>query len=91
MQKLNERVEPSAPVLVMAHPGTREERIYLIRNAYVTASGAWFHCEERLPRGTYIKIVFRLKYSPDQKAIKVVRYGRVVNTGFMGFSVDFDS
>jgi hypothetical protein len=90
MEKLNDRVEPSAPVLVVANPGTREEKIYFIRSSYITASGAWFHTNERLPRGTYTKMIFRLKYDTEQRTLRVTRYGKVAQTGIMGFAVQFD-
>jgi len=90
MQNLNDHVELSTPVLVLANPGTREERIYLIRNSYMTASGAWFHSDENLPRGTQTQIIFRLKYGPEQRTHRVMRSGKVVRTGFMGFAVEFD-
>ena len=80
----------TGPALVMANPGTREERIFLIRNSYMTESGAWFHSHENLTRGTYTKIIFQLKYDLDQRTIRIERYGRVVKTGFMGFEVEFD-
>ena len=90
MQRLNERMEPNGPALVMANPGTREERIYLIKNVYITSSGAWFHFNERLSRGTHIQVTFRLKYGLDQKPLRVTYSGKVVQTGFMGFAVEFD-
>ena len=82
------RVKPNAPALVLADPGTLEERIYIIRVENLSAAGAFFRTNVNLSCGTFTKIFLRLRN--EKKFIMVEFFGKVVRSEPGGFAVAFE-
>jgi len=85
------RVKPNAPALVLADPGTPEERIYIIRVENLSAAGAFFRTNVNLSCGTPTKILFRLKYGSKQKIMRMEFSGKVIRSEPEGFAVAFEN
>ena len=85
------RVKPNAPALVLADPGTRGERIYIIRVENISAAGAFFRTNVHPSYGTPTKILFRLKYGSKQKIMRMEFSGKVIRSEPEGFAVAFEN
>jgi hypothetical protein len=90
IERINNHLVGDSPAIVVANPGTREERIYLIRKVITSSVGAWFSSDVKLPRGTFTQVIFRLRYGIDERNINVKFFGRVVRSDPEGFGVEFE-
>jgi len=90
MERMYDHVVESQRALVLANPGTKEERIYLIREVVTSSYGAWFHTDVNLSRGTPTQVIFRLKYDTEKKILMVKFFGRVIRSEPGGFAVAFE-
>jgi hypothetical protein len=90
MECIDNHLDKTAPALVVANPGTREERIYLIREFINFSSWAWFRSDADISRGTPTQVFLQFKYGTEQSTSRVKFYGKVVRSGPGGFSVAFE-
>ena len=90
MERMYHHVLESQRALVLANPGTQEERIYLMKEVITSSSGAWFRTDVTLPRGTLTQVIFRLKYGTENKILMVKFFGKVVRSEHGGFEVAFE-
>jgi hypothetical protein len=90
MEKINNHLEETAPALVVANPGTRGEKIYLIKGRLTFPSWAWFRSDVNLPRGKPTQVILQIKYGTEQSTIRVKFYGEMVRSGPGGSSIAFE-
>ncbi len=90
MDGIHRYPEDHAPALVVANPGTQEERIYLIRELLTFPSWAWFRSDVNLPRGTPAEVHLQIRCGAERSTIRVKYHGKVVRSGPGGFSIAFD-
>ena len=90
MERIYNVVNENATALVLANPGTMEEKIYFIRDVITSSSGAWFRSDVNLPRGTPTIVFLQLKYGMEIKYVRVKFYGKVVRCESGGFGIAFE-
>jgi hypothetical protein len=79
------------PVAVLEQTGQGGGRLFLLRTADVSASGAMFHTQRELPAGANVRLIFFLHVDPRRAAVdrRYSFYGTVVRSEPGRFAVAF--
>jgi len=90
MSSIYKPLQIDYPAIVLADPGTQEERFYLLKVANISSAGAMFLSKEHLSEGTPAQVFFYLEFGPAQNILRAKFSGRVVRSEPGVFVVAFD-
>ncbi len=92
MARIYRRVQLDHPAIVAVKPAEQDERIFLVRTADISASGAMFCSERHFTSGTRVKVALILNEGHSQSnKLKVMFTGRIVRCEPGRFAVAFDA
>ena len=90
MSRIYKPLQINYPAIVLADPGTQEERLYLLKVANISSAGAMFLSEAHLSEGTPAQVFFYLEFGPAQNILRAKFTGKVVRSEPGVFVVAFD-